>query len=328
MKYRNIAGIGLKPSTICLGTGAFGASVKEREAFALMDALLDGGGNFLDTAHIYSDWIPGERSRSEKLIGRWLRARGNRDAVVIGTKGGHPDLDNMRVPRLDPMQIVQDLEESLQYLQTDYIDLYWLHRDDPARPIAEIVETLEQQRRSGKIRSYGCSNWSVTRIEEARAYAQAHGLQGFVASQPMWSLAEPNEAGISDKTLTHMDEEGLAYHRRTGMAVIPYSSQAHGFFTKADTLGFDQVAKALLNKYGDAANRARLDIVRRLAAEHSTSVAQVVLAYLISQQFPAIPIVGCKTLEHLQESMGAADLSLSEEALRSLEGGNAGGIAS
>jgi aryl-alcohol dehydrogenase-like predicted oxidoreductase len=318
MKYQRVGEIGIEPSAVCLGTGAFGASVEEQEAFGLMDAFLDGGGNFLDTAHNYSDWIPGERSRSEKLIGRWLKARGNRSKVVIGTKGGHPDLNHMRVPRLSSEQIVQDLDESLQFLQTEYIDLYWLHRDDPARPVAEILETLDGQRRLGKIRSYGCSNWSIERIGEARTYAKEHRLQGFVASQPMWSLAEPNEAGITDKTMTHMDDEGFAYHRRTGLAAIPYSSQARGFFSKADTLGYDQVPKALLNKYGNERNRARLDIVRRIAGERSASVAQVALAYLIAQPFATIPIVGCKTLEHLRESMEAADLALTEGEVREL----------
>jgi aryl-alcohol dehydrogenase-like predicted oxidoreductase len=318
MKYRQVGEIGMKPSAVCLGTGTFGASVGEQVAFGLMDAFLDGGGNFLDTAHNYSDWIPGERSRSEKLIGRWLKTRGNRSNVVIGTKGGHPDLNRMRVPRLSSAQIVQDLDESLQFLQTEYVDLYWLHRDDPARPVAEIVETLDGQRRLGKIRSYGCSNWSIARIEEARVYAAGHGLQGFVASQPMWSLAEPNEAGVTDKTMTHMDEEGIAYHRRTGLAAIPYSSQARGFFTKADTLGYDLVPKALLGKYGNERNRARLDVVRRIADERSASVAQVALAYLIAQPFATIPIVGCKTLEHLRESMNAADLALTEGEVREL----------
>lgn len=327
MKYRRIGEIGKEASVICLGTGAFGASVGEQEAFALMDAFLDGGGNFLDTAHNYSDWIPGERSRSEKLIGRWLKARGNRASIVLGTKGGHPDLNNMRVPRLSSAEIVQDLDESLQFLQTDYIDLYWLHRDDPTRPVAEILETLDGQRRLGKIRGYGCSNWSIARIEEARSYAAKHGLQGFVASQPMWSLAEPNESGISDKTMTHMDDEGFAYHLRTGLAAIPYSSQAKGFFTKADTLGYDQVPKALLSKYGNERNRARLGVAQRIAGERSVSVAQVALGFLVAQPFTTIPIVGCKTLEHLRESMDAADLSLTEGELRelSLAAGRDGG---
>ena len=175
---------------LCLGTGNFGAALDQDAAFALLDAYLDQGGNFLDSAQVYCDWIPdNERSSSEKIIGRWMKERRNRDRLVIATKGAHPDLATMQIPRMSRAEIEADLHASLRHLQTDVIDLYWLHRDDPARPVAEILETLNAAVQAGKIRAFGCSNWRAERLQAANEYAATHGLHGFVASQVLWNLA-------------------------------------------------------------------------------------------------------------------------------------------
>ena len=154
----------LHPSPICLGTADLGSAVNRSDSFALLDAYLDLGGNFLDTAKVYADWLPGERSTSEKLLGEWMRLRRNRQRIVLATKGAHPDLATMHLPRLSRAEIEADLHASLRHLQTDIIDLYWLHRDDPARPVEDILATLQDAVRAGKIRYFGCSNWRVERI--------------------------------------------------------------------------------------------------------------------------------------------------------------------
>lgn len=166
----------LKASAICLGTGGMGTTIPADEAFVMLDYFTEAGGNFLDTALIYANWIPGEKSVSEKTIGRWMKARGNRPAIVLGTKGAHPDLSAMHVPRLSAQDIAADVNASLSHLQTDCIDVYWLHRDDPARPVEEIIHTLNDLVAAGKIRHFGCSNWRAPRIRAANAYAAQHGL--------------------------------------------------------------------------------------------------------------------------------------------------------
>ena len=168
MRYTCIANTDLKPSVICLGTVHVGSTLSLRSSYKLLDAYLEQGGNFLDTAKMYSDWLPGEKSSSEKTLGRWLKLRRTRDKVILATKGANPQPSNMNVMRLSRQQITYDLHRSLKHLQTDVIGLYWLHRDDPCRPVEDIINTLDGLRKAGKIRYFGCSNWRTARIIAAK----------------------------------------------------------------------------------------------------------------------------------------------------------------
>jgi aryl-alcohol dehydrogenase-like predicted oxidoreductase len=321
MRYVEMTGTDLHVSAICLGTGALGSTVPQQEAFELLDLFLELGGNFLDSAKVYADWLPGERSVSEKTIGRWLRSRAVRDRVLVATKGAHPELATMDVPRLSPEEIVGDLDASLSSLQVDTIDLYWLHRDDPARPVGEIIETLHDQVVAGKIRYYGCSNWRAPRIAAAQAYATAHGFTGFVADQMQWSLAQPAPRASGDPTMVAMHEELYAYHRDTGMPAVPYSSQAGGYFQKIGAREEERLGPGARRRYDHAVNRQRLARIKELGAETGLSVTQLALGYLLSQPFPTIPIVGCKTKAHLRDSLSAADVSLTPGQVTYLESG-------
>jgi aryl-alcohol dehydrogenase-like predicted oxidoreductase len=318
MRRVQIPATDLVVSPICLGTGGFGASTPEAESFALLDAFVAAGGNFIDSALVYSDWLPGPKSITEKTIGKWLQARGCRDQIVIGTKGAHPELTSMGVSRLAPADITGDVDKSLANLQTDVIDLYWLHRDDVNRPVSQIIDTLESLVRAGKIRCYGCSNWKIARIAEARDYAASRGIQGFSANQPLWSLAQANFENVPDQTTVDLAEDGIAFHRRTGMPVIPYTSQAHGFFTKMDAQGETALSKVDTAVYLNETNLRRLTQAQMLAREHHTTVGVIALSYLCSQPFVTVPVVGCKRLDHLAESLQAADLVLPSDEVDAL----------
>lgn len=319
MNKISIANTNLTPSQLCLGTSNFGATIPQADAFALMDAFVEQGGNFLDTAHVYANWIPSlPRSISEKTIGAWMKARGNRQQIIIGTKGAHPDLATMHISRLAPADIVQDLNESLQHLQTETIDLYWLHRDDPTRPVGKIIDTLDAQVKAGKIRTFGCSNWSTVRMNAAWDYVSAHGCHGFVANQPMWSLAHPNPAAFGIPGLAAMDEGMLAFHQQSGWAVIPYTSQARGFFSKVALQGATGLNERDRQAYWNATNERRSATVKQLAQEYRATPAQIALAYLLCQPVPTIPVIGCRTLAHLQDSLGAAAISLPASVIASL----------
>ncbi|NQU43712.1 aldo/keto reductase, partial [bacterium] len=144
MRSVHFPGTDLDPSVICLGTGGYGSSIPRDQSFQLLDGFFERGGSFLDSAHVYAAWIPNGAGASERTIGEWQEDRGVRDRIIIGTKGGHPELDKMRVPRLSPPEIERDLFESLERLRTDRIDLYWLHRDDPATPVDVIMDALNR----------------------------------------------------------------------------------------------------------------------------------------------------------------------------------------
>lgn len=315
MRRLNLPGTDLTVSSVCLGAGPVGSAIDPDTSYRMLDAFLDQGGNFLDTALVYANWLPIEESISEKTLGRWMTLRGNRGRVVIGTKGAHPDLAAMHIPRMSRRDIDHDVEASRRHLQVDCIDLYWLHRDDPARPAGEIVESLNAHIQAGRICAVGCSNWRAPRIREANAYAAAHGLRGFVADQMMWSAAVVDPEAIPDKTLVAMDGELHAFHRQSSMAAVPYSSQANGLFQKM-AAGAPGASKA----YPAAPNQARFSRMQRLARERGLSVSQVVLAYLQSQPFVTIPIVGCRTPAQLADSLAAADARLGPEDIAFLEG--------
>ena len=318
MRYSSIPNTDLLTSSISLGTAILGSNLDEEKSFQLLDKFFELGGNFLDTAHIYADWIPGERGRSEKTIGRWIQERGLRDKIIIGTKGGHSIFTGKMILRLSREEIKQDLNESLEYLQTNYIDLYWLHRDDPDRAVGDILETLNELVETKKIRYFGCSNWKVHRIREAMEYAYKHGLKCFAANQIMWSLAAANINAIEDKTMVVMDQECMALHKETGLAAVPYSSQAQGFFTKMNNLdkgSLDQNTKRL---YDNEKNTCTFKKLKQLELDLGVNVTDIALSYLISQSFVTIPIVGCRTIDQLTESLKAADLVLKPEIVNYL----------
>jgi aryl-alcohol dehydrogenase-like predicted oxidoreductase len=303
----------LDVSSLCLGTSEFGSQVDRATAFQLLDEFVAAGGNFIDTANVYGDWVPGTKSSSEKMIGAWLAERGQRDKIVIATKGAHPLLASMDVPRCAPHEIVHDIEQSLRHLKTDVIDLFWMHRDDPTRPAGEIIETLAAQVQTGKIRSYGCSNWRVERIAAANAYAAARGLPGFVADQMLWNAARLDNAALPDKTMVAMDEALYRYHEETGLAAIPYSSQAHGLLHKM-AAGNSAAIRASHNAiYPPVANQRRALALQTLAEELDVSFTAIVLGYLQSQPFVTVPIIGVRTLPHLHDSLAGDGVWLDEE---------------
>lgn len=317
-----IPGTDLRVSRICLGTGGLGTTVDRDASFRLLDTYLELGGCFIDTAHVYGNWASPVPGMSERTIGAWLAERDCRDRIVLATKGGHPHIDRMDVPRLSRDEIMSDLFESLDRLRVEYIDLYWLHRDDPSRPVGEIVDTLAYAQARGLINWYGVSNWSVARIREAREYAASHGIQDIVASQVGWSLADRVRETLGDPTLVFVDDDIRRYHEDTGFPLMAYSSQANGFFSGRYRRGAPvDPSDGVLRAYGTEANFARLERAFELAQKLGCSANQVALAYLIAQPFPVFPIVYCRTLDQLRDSCGAAEVRLTPEQVRYLEEG-------
>ena len=301
MEMRTLSGSDLKVSALSMGTVNFGSKISEEQAFAHMDRYLELGGNLLDTAHVYSDWLPGEKSRSEKIIGRWLKSR-RPDNMVICTKGGHFDLDTPQISRVTPADLHQDLIESLDCLQTGCIDIYMLHRDNPALPVDEIMDCLDDFVHSGRVRYLACSNWTAERIAQANAYARKSGKAPFIVDELMWSMAKINRNGIPDDYVV-MDEEMLRLGQESGMSFMCYSSLAHGYFTRryADLPLADSLHRTYDNPHND-----QLFVQLRMLPDRA-AVTRESLRFFSRQSVTAIPIVTFSSREQLEECMRAFD---------------------
>jgi aryl-alcohol dehydrogenase-like predicted oxidoreductase len=291
----------------------FGSGVSREDAFSQMDSFFAHGGNFFDTARVYADWLPGGHSASEKTLGAWIKERKLRDKAVISTKGACPDFKTMNIPRLSSGEVRSDLEESLEALGTDYIDLYFLHRDDVSRPVEEIFETLEAFKKEGKILRYGCSNWTLARMEEADTVAARRGLEGFICNQIQFSLGDLVVTEISDKTTVPMDQDIYTWHERTRKAVMAYTSSCNGWFSKK-LLG-KSVSPGQEAVYNNGPNRRLLEKLRIWETELGVSAAVLVSSYVMTQVFPSVPISSFSSVDQLEELVSAADFSLPPEAL-------------
>lgn len=321
MRHVMIPNTDLNVSSVCLGGGPFGSALDETASFAMLDAFANAGGNFIDTARVYAAWIPGGMGISERVIGSWLRQRGGRHDMIVATKGGHPELATMSVSRLSAQVLASDCEDSLRALGVEALPLFWLHRDDLQRPVADILESLERLVSAGKIRYYGCSNWHPSRMREASLWAESQGVTGFVANQPLWSFATVNPASLGDATMRYMTDEMLDWHEQTGMPAVPYTSQARGFFAKADHDGVSNLPAGLTTAYDNVVNRGRLARLQKIARDTGHSVATLALVALMAPRaFTTIPIIGATRLDQLNTSLTAASVDLSTEQLSYLWG--------
>lgn len=306
MEYITIPGLRKPVSRLMKGTDYFQHDSYEKAA-ANLDAFLAIGGNSLDTAHIYCG------GQSEEVIGRYMKERGNRDQLVILTKGAHHDAQG---PRVNPEAIRHDLNLSFERLQTDYIDMYALHRDDPSVPVGPIVEALNEPLRAGTVGAIGVSNWTWDRIQEANDYAAANGLTGFAFSSPNLSLAKPNEpywAGC-----VSADAETCAWHERTQMPLFSWSSQARGFFTGRFSPDVRDNPDLVRVFYSDG-NWERLARAKRLAAEKGVTMIQIALAYVLNQPFPTCALIGAQSLEELRSCDEGSRVRLTPEELAWLD---------
>jgi aryl-alcohol dehydrogenase-like predicted oxidoreductase len=322
----NLPGTNLAVSPLCLGGTMWGNTISEAASFALLDRFVALGGNFLDTARIYSDWVPGEHRRSERILGDWLQARGHRSRLIVATKGAHPFIDSLMVPRTSAADIRDDLEGSLRTLRTDVIDLYWLHRDDVTRPVGHFIDLLNAFLREGKIRAFGASNWTTDRIRAANEYARTTGQSGFVANQPFWCLGCAQSRPPPFTGYVKLDAAMYRFHLETGLAVVPYTSQASGFFSKLALPSAARPAGFESHEFHTPPNLAAGEIVLELAAAKRVAPSAIALAYLWSRPFPVVPIVGSRTVTQLEDCAAALSVRLSAAELQSLETASESGL--
>lgn len=286
---------------LCLGGNVFAWTADQAESFEILDAYAAAGGNFVDTADVYPAWVPGNSGgESETIIGRWLAARGNRDSMVIATKGS----------RLKPFiglsaQAVHGaVDASLRRLGTDHIDLWYAHYDDPQTPVEETVTALDDVVRSGKVRYVAMSNATPERIAESLAFADKEGMARYVAVQPHYNLVE---RGL-------FEGEPMALAQRENLATLPYYGLAAGFLTGKYRPGVrvDSQRAGGVKKYiGERGDRV-LAALDGVAAAHDTTVAAVALAWLATRPTVAAPIASARSVAQLADLLPMADLTLTD----------------
>ncbi|MGW5940681.1 aldo/keto reductase [Streptomyces celluloflavus] len=295
----------LSVSPLCLGGNVFGWTADETESFAVLDAYVAGGGNFIDTADVYSAWVPGNQGgESETVIGNWLAARGNRADVVIATKvGAHPDHKG-----LSAATIKSAVDASLTRLRTDYIDLYYTHYDDESVQVSEFLTALDDLVRAGKVREIAASNISAARLAESLEFSAREGLARYVALQPHYNLVSRDtyEGELADVAA------------RNGLAAIPYYALASGFLTGKYRPG-TTVESARSGKAAEylATERGRkvLTALDSVAAAHNAELATVALAWLAAQPTVTAPIASARTTAQLPALLAVSDLTLTAPEL-------------
>jgi aryl-alcohol dehydrogenase-like predicted oxidoreductase len=310
MQLRSLGRSSLSVAPLAFGGNVFGWSADEQRSFELLDAFVDAGFNLIDTADVYSAWVPGNRGgESETIIGKWLKRSGKRDKVVIATKvakwAEHSGLS--------PMNINQAIEGSLQRLQTDYIDLYQAHEDDATVPLHETLRAFGKLIEQGKVRVIGASNYGADRFAEALAISAKHGLPRYESLQPEYNLVNRKAYEADLEPLVTADDVG----------VINYYALASGFLSgkyrsEAD-LAKSAARSGAVRKYLNPHGLGVLAALDAVANKHGATPAQVALAWLIARPSVTAPIASATSIPQLKELFGAVNLTLEKEDIAKLD---------
>jgi aryl-alcohol dehydrogenase-like predicted oxidoreductase len=302
MKKRTLGNSGIKLYPLAFGGNVFGWTVTESMSFTLLDAFVEAGFSLIDTADVYSRWVPGHNGgESETIIGKWLKRSGKRKKVVIATKVGKEMGPNRK--GLSKSSIMRAVEDSLQRLQTDYIDLYQSHADDPAIPLEETLEAYAQLIREGKVRTIGASNYTAERLAQALQVSEAQGYPAYQSLQPLFNLY--------DRTDYERELEPLC--RKKGLGVISYFSLASGFLTGKYRSEGDVAKSArrdMVKKYLNERGLRILGALDQVAQQYDVTLATVALAWLINRPGITAPIVSATNLDQLSELIEATKFNL------------------
>ncbi|GER86748.1 oxidoreductase [Dictyobacter vulcani] len=298
MKYGSIAGIEKPVSRLVMGVDN---QTNWPHASVMFDDFFEQGGNCFDSAYIYGG------GQCEKILGQWIKQRGIREQVVILDKGAH-------TPHCNPQALSSQFMQSLERLQTDYVDVYMMHRDNTDIPVGEFITVLNEHKNAGRMHAFGASNWSLERLQEANDWAAEHGLVGFSALSNNLSLArmiDPVWAGC----IAASDPAFRAWLEKTQLPIMPWSSQARGFFT-GRTRPDDHSDSELVRCWYSQDNFQRLERVNELAHKRGVLPITVALAYVLNQPFPTFPLIGPRQLSETRTSLPALTLDLSPEEVR------------
>jgi aryl-alcohol dehydrogenase-like predicted oxidoreductase len=315
MQKRKLGSAGPEVPVLCLGGNVYGWTLPEADAFRQLDAAVEAGLSFVDTADVYSRWVPGHKGgESETIIGKWFAKSGRRKDVILATKVGMDLGDGKK--GLKAAYIRLAVEDSLRRLRTDYIDLYQAHRDDPETPLEETLQAFSELVKEGKVRYIGASNYSGARLVEALETSQEHGLASYISLQPHYNLVERHEF---ETDLVPVVEK---YH----LGVIPYFSLAAGFLTgkyrsqqDAEQAKRGPMVQKYLNNWGFGVVAALVEV----ADANGSTPARVALAWLIAQPGITAPIASATNEKQLADLVEATTLILDADSMRKLSDASA-----
>lgn len=318
MEYSKFNTIDKKVSRFIVGTMSIVDKEDLKEDFERLDAAVEMGINTLDTAMGYG------RGTTEIALGKYFKSRGNRDQIFLISKACHPSPWRTRVNTFD---LEADLNDALVKMNTDYIDLYMLHRDDDTKPVGPIIDTLYKYYKAGKILGYGVSNWTVERIEEANEYAKANNMPPFIVSSPNYSLAQQYAEPWAPGCITISGPENKKsqeWYAANQMPVLAYSSMARGLFsgriTREQWVNRPEEIDPVCNKaYCGDTNFTRLERAEQLANEKGVSIPQIALAFILCGEMNVFPIIGAANKEELTSSIGSLLVKLTREEVEWLD---------
>jgi aryl-alcohol dehydrogenase-like predicted oxidoreductase len=314
MLMRKLGRTGLRVAALCLGGNTFGWTTDQKASEAVLDAYVEAGGNFIDTADVYARWVPGNKGgESETALGTWLRARGNRRAVVIATKVMAPMGPGPNDTGLSRQHIVEGVEDSLRRLQTDFIDLYQAHWDDRDTPLEETLRAFDDLVRQGKVRYIGASNYHAWRLTRALWESDRRAYVRYESIQPKYNLVFRDEY--------ERELEPLCLEQSLG--VIPYSSLGSGFLSGKYHRGRDlpKTARAgsVQKTYMTDRGFTVLEAVEKVAASAGATPAQVALSWLAHRSGITAPIASATSVTQLKELVGGIELQLDADARATLD---------
>jgi aryl-alcohol dehydrogenase-like predicted oxidoreductase len=314
MNYRKLGRTGLKVSPLCLGGNVFGWTADEAASFDVLDTFLEKGGNFVDTSDNYSRFVPGHvGGESETVIGRWFASRGTRTNVILATKFFSALGDGPNDKGLSRYHIMQAVENSLRRLQTDYIDLYQSHYDDPDTDPEETLRAYDDLVRSGKVRYIGCSNFTGWRLMKSLWTSDKLNLYRYESVQPYYN--------IIDRADYETNLEPICLDQK--LAVIPYSTLASGFlsgkYKRGEELPSSGRAAGVQRRYMNDRGFGVLEAVQNVASNVGATPAQVSLAWLMARPSITAPIASATSREQAAEIVGACDLALDKDAIAALD---------
>jgi aryl-alcohol dehydrogenase-like predicted oxidoreductase len=309
MEKVRLANTEIVVSALCLGTDSIGSRIDQETSFQLLDRYCEKGGNFLDTANFYASWLPGcQGGESETLLGAWMKERGNREQMVVASKLAfdYPGCEG----GLSAEQIERECAKSLQRLQTDHLDLYYAHRDDPETPVEETMAAFDRLVRVGKVRVLGASNLKVWRIAEANTVSEAHRWARYDVIEQRHTYLRPR-LGADFGPQICVNDDLKDYCRSRSVTLIAYSVLLQGAYVRAD--------RPIAAQYAGPDAEARLAVLKDVADETGATMNQAVIAWLRQSDPPVLPIIAASKLEQLMENIGALDVTLSDDQMRRLD---------